>query len=255
MKDQKPISIKDIKNVNLMEIYNEILTFVEYPKELTDKIDKDFFESPASSKFHCACYQGLLLHSINTAILSYKNLLFIRRNKNMEYINKLNEEEFLQYSKETVLASLFHDYCKVNNYIPEQELTEKQIYKIQVECQKRNINSEKYIDKLGKTSGSCFIDKILNGAKEEELNEIKPLYEKDKKIIDLGHGETSIIKLQDLGFKLTNHQLLAIRYHQNSLDVEWNLPERRKVILDYQKEVPMLRCLILADLITGTLYE
>lgn len=58
----------------------------------------DFFEAPASSKYHLSEEGGLLKHSLNV----YYNLL------------KLNDS---YYSKDTIIiASLLHDLCKANTY-------------------------------------------------------------------------------------------------------------------------------------------
>ena len=59
----------------------------------------DFFEAPASTRFHGACAQGLVLHSLNV----YKVLRskFCRDEENMESV---------------VIAALLHDVCKANYY-------------------------------------------------------------------------------------------------------------------------------------------
>ena len=60
----------------------------------------DFFEAPASTKFHCACEQGLLMHSLNV----YKSLI----------------NRFYDSSKDSLesftIISLLHDICKINYY-------------------------------------------------------------------------------------------------------------------------------------------
>lgn len=59
----------------------------------------DFFTAPASTKFHCACEGGLVLHSLNV----YKTL----REKYFEEGD--SEESF-------ALCGLLHDLCKANFY-------------------------------------------------------------------------------------------------------------------------------------------
>ncbi len=59
----------------------------------------DFFTAPASTRFHGACAQGLVLHSLNV----YKVLRskFCRDEENLESV---------------VICALLHDVCKANYY-------------------------------------------------------------------------------------------------------------------------------------------
>ena len=68
----------------------ELLTWLE---------GTDFFEAPASTRFHGACAQGLVMHSLNV----YKVLRskFCREEENLESV---------------VIAALLHDVCKANYY-------------------------------------------------------------------------------------------------------------------------------------------
>lgn len=59
----------------------------------------DFFTAPASTKFHCACESGLVMHSINV----YKTL------RGRYFEENDNEESF-------ALAALLHDVCKAQFY-------------------------------------------------------------------------------------------------------------------------------------------
>ena len=60
----------------------------------------DFFTAPASTKFHCACEHGLLMHSVNV----YKVL-------KEKYYN--SQEDSLE---SFTICSLLHDICKVQFY-------------------------------------------------------------------------------------------------------------------------------------------
>lgn len=60
----------------------------------------DFFVAPASTKFHCACENGLLMHSLNV----YKVL------KN-RYFDE-NEDSLESFT----ICSLLHDICKIQFY-------------------------------------------------------------------------------------------------------------------------------------------
>ena len=58
----------------------------------------DFFTAPASTRFHGACNEGLIIHSLNV----------------YDLLKKRNDED-KAYSDETVaIVSLLHDLCKAN---------------------------------------------------------------------------------------------------------------------------------------------
>lgn len=60
----------------------------------------DFFTAPASTKFHGACKEGLVIHSLNV----------------YDILKKRNDES-KAYSDETVaIVALLHDLCKANFY-------------------------------------------------------------------------------------------------------------------------------------------
>lgn len=60
----------------------------------------DFFTAPASTRFHGACSEGLIIHSLNV----------------YDLLKKRNDED-KAYSDETVaVVSLLHDLCKANFY-------------------------------------------------------------------------------------------------------------------------------------------
>lgn len=66
----------------------------------------DFFDAPASTRFHSAFEGGLCSHSVNV----YKRLLF-----NIE--NEFGEDWENHYSHESIaICSLLHDLCKVDYY-------------------------------------------------------------------------------------------------------------------------------------------
>ena len=72
----------------------------EGSRELLDWLcGTDFFTAPASTKFHGACREGLVMHSLNVyRVLRGK---FCREGDDMESI---------------VICSLLHDVCKANYY-------------------------------------------------------------------------------------------------------------------------------------------
>jgi len=77
--------------------------------------------------------------------------------------------------------------------------------------------SEDTITIVGLLHDICKVNTYKpNILKNGELSTSKP-YKKDDKF-PIGHGEKSVILLQDLGIKLTNDEMLGIRYHMNMFD-------------------------------------
>lgn len=82
----------DIYNSNIRrEGAQELLKWIE---------TTDFFTAPASTKFHCACREGLLMHSLNV----YKVLI----EKHFD-----PESEILESA---AICGLLHDLCKAQFY-------------------------------------------------------------------------------------------------------------------------------------------
>ena len=89
-----------------IKIFNETIKREGSDKLLSFLESSDFFDAPASTKFHSAFEGGLCSHSVNV----YKRLLF-----NIE--SEFGDEYEKYYSKETIaIISLLHDLCKVDYY-------------------------------------------------------------------------------------------------------------------------------------------
>ena len=73
----------------------------EGSKELLNWLEStDFFEAPASTKYHCACKYGLVQHSLNVYDV-FKQKYFEEKNDNLESIT---------------ICTLLHDICKSHFY-------------------------------------------------------------------------------------------------------------------------------------------
>lgn len=83
------------KNIKRKGI-DEVLDYLEE--------ETDFFEAPASSRFHLACKGGLCEHSLNV----FSRLL-------KEYRNEYGQPDDERLESLTII-SLFHDICKANFY-------------------------------------------------------------------------------------------------------------------------------------------
>ncbi len=83
-----------------MQIYTENITR-KGSKELLDWIQKtDFFTAPASTKYHCACEHGLVMHSVSV-------------------FNTLIEKHFDEETdsmESFAICALLHDLCKAQFY-------------------------------------------------------------------------------------------------------------------------------------------
>ncbi len=99
------------KKEEFIEIYN-----AEIKREGADKLleyltspQSDFFEAPASTRFHGAYEGGLVEHSVNV----YRCLAaYLER-------ERVRETYGLSVQKESIaIAALLHDVCKINCYKP-----------------------------------------------------------------------------------------------------------------------------------------
>lgn len=83
-----------------IQIFNQYITR-QGSKELLEWMKKtDFFTTPASSKYHCACEHGLVMHSVSV-------------------FNTLTEKHFDEETdniESFAICALLHDLCKANFY-------------------------------------------------------------------------------------------------------------------------------------------
>lgn len=82
-----------------IEIFKEHIKRPGAEKLLSWLETTDFFVAPASTKFHCACPQGLVMHSVNV----YKTM------REKYYDEEDSEESF-------AISALLHDICKAQFY-------------------------------------------------------------------------------------------------------------------------------------------
>jgi hypothetical protein len=155
----------------------------------------DFFEAPASSRYHGNHEGGLAAHSmyVHDVMRELLSILPIE-GIDMESVH---------------ICGLFHDVCKVNYYVlDEEEATSAQMRKFQE-------LSDVALPKGTKTKAHLIkvIDALL---KKEPIPEFKPSY----KIVDklpMGHGEKSVYIIQKF-MQLTEEEAIAIRWHLGGFD-------------------------------------
>lgn len=129
----------------------------------------DFFVSPASTKYHGSYAGGLVQHSLDVYYSLIDELKFI-----------YGEQWQKRYSLETVtIVALFHDLCKINNYIPSVKNV-------------KNLETGRW--------------------------ETQPYYMYNTDKLRLGHGSGSIYEITKY-MKLTEEEQLAIYWHMGAYDI------------------------------------
>ena len=83
-----------------IELYNQYITRPGSPELLVWLQKTDFFSAPASTRYHLACDEGLVTHSVNVFQYMHEHLFDAESD---------NPESF-------ALCGLLHDLCKANFY-------------------------------------------------------------------------------------------------------------------------------------------
>jgi len=177
---------------------NKFLTYL--------KDDTDFFQAPASTKFHGAHEAGLLLHSLTV----------------YDIMKSIDEMLDLGLPKESIaICGLFHDVCKTNFYeIDDRAASSAQVNFLLDLCSKAKMNPP---PKEERTAGylSMAIDALL---KKEPIPEFKPTYKVNDQL-PMGRGEKSVYIINKF-VPLTDNEALAIRWHLGGFDpgIHFNYP-------------------------------
>ena len=177
--------------------------------EMLNWLEKsDFFEAPASAKYHLNETGGLCLHSLNVH----------RRLK--EFLEHEYRSGECPYSDETVaIVALLHDICKVNFY--------RLGWKNQKTYDPEKIGTALPRDVKHDNAGSFIWETV-------------PVYEVDEQLI-YGHGEKSVFIIMNY-MKLSVEEAQAIRYHMGA----WN-PEEARNFGDACVRNPLVFFLHMAD--------
>lgn len=195
MYDTKPIDTLDPENetiesgipehIFLQSIHKaqiiELLQKVKRPgiDQLINYLEteSDFFEAPASTKYHSNFYGGLTYHSLE--------VYYLLEDKNLRFGLELPEES-------RIICGLLHDVCKANFYAEETKSVLKG--KKEVERNKKDEN------------GNWFKAKeMVNDWQEEKVYVVKDQF-------PMGHGEKSVIQILKF-INLTDIEIAMIRWH------------------------------------------
>lgn len=138
-----------------------------------------FFTAPASTKYHGNYEGGLLEHSYMVT----KFLLTLTQDNHLIW----------RKSRSPYIVGMFHDLCKIDQYIPQYEMREKL-----------------ELSELNDPKPMTFV-KTLSG------------YEYNPDTLLKGHGDKSVMLLSQF-YTLTEEEIMCIRYHMGAFTdkSEWN---------------------------------
>lgn len=162
-----------------------ILPKYEGAKDLLDwTLKTDFFDSPASTKYHLNCKGGLCFHSLNV----YDRLIKLSKDEyGDDYATKMGTTD-----AGIALSALFHDICKANTYVTE-------------------LKNVKTYYKPG--------EQVPYGTKSDSNGYFKwetvPAYSYDPAFV-LGHGSKSLYIVQSFVRGVTLNEASAIYYHMGA---------------------------------------
>ena len=137
----------------------------------------DFFDAPASTKYHSSYQGGLAAHSLEVYnLLQYKNIAF---------------DLGLSFDSVAITA-LLHDICKCNFYTKEM---------------KSVLKGKKLVTKNKKENSGQWVqvEEMVNDWQDEEVYTVKDTY-------PIGHGEKSVIQVLKY-IALTDKEVSMIRWH------------------------------------------
>jgi len=165
------------------------------------KNETDYFQAPASTKYHGNYEGGLAAHSLNV----YDSLVVI----NDQFAEKGVDPESL------IVVALLHDLCKIDYYVMDSEpATSAQMNYVNDLLSKRSetINSAECT--------KAYVSKIIEMLKNDPQGEF-PVFAPSYKVeeeLPLGHGEKSLY-LATQFITLKPEEAMAIRWHLGMHDV------------------------------------
>lgn len=102
---------------------------------------------------------------------------------------------------------------------------------------------------------TCFYQQVTKFKKNAQGEWIQYLGYDIKDQFPIGHGEKSVIMLQNFGLKLTPDEMLAIRYHMGSWDGALLTNELRLSYRDAMNICPLMTVIQNADSTSSLLFE
>lgn len=174
---------------------NELIMWLE--------TETDFFKAPASTRFHGNYDGGLLEHSIHVVEFALTNYNYLLRYK----------PELQNLKESVIIAAIFHDVCKVNQY------------------------------KWGEEKWT----KIPDGRGGEKWASYKGYGFEDP--LPMGHGEKSVYYISK-HMELTTSEILAIRWHMGYSEPGTALDGLTKYAYQAASQDPLVKLIHAADVIS-----
>jgi hypothetical protein len=188
----------------LREKFNKALSHIE--REGIDDLvawlenETDFFRAPASTRFHGNYDGGLLEHSLHVVEFALTNFNYLLKYK----------PELEKIKESVIIAALFHDVCKVNQY------------------------------KWGEEKWT----KVEDDSGRERWASYKAYGFEDD--LPMGHGEKSVYYVSQ-HIKLTKSEILAIRWHMSTSEPGTQLDGLTKYAYQQASEDPLVKLISSAD--------
>ena len=178
-------------------------------EQVLNKLDEHgFYTAPASSSFHLNEPGGLVLHSMHVFQMAKLLKQTLKDGHNM--ITKeplLQDIDVLLPDDSIVISTLLHDVCKTAIY---------------VQTMKRQ--------------------KLPNGVWADALG-----YNLDYSWAPFGHGEKSVIVLQNWGLRMTEDEMLAIRWHMAAWDLPFQSADEKSNLNAAKEHSPLITLVQMAD--------
>jgi hypothetical protein len=179
--------------------------------------DTDFFDAPASGRFHCNYQHGLIEHSMN--VFNYA--------KNLYIFSKKNYPDYQTIASESIIIStLHHDICKINFYGKEKSWVKHDYKWIDYETYKAGVNDDFPIGH-GEKSVIEMLRHGFTDLTEQEMLAIRHHmgnYGADTISVDIAMKDplVKLVHISDLAVGLVeptiNYKDLALQKHINLLN-------------------------------------
>lgn len=148
----------------------------------------DFFDAPASTRFHLSRPGGLVEHSVHV----YERL---KKLYSIEKYGDLSDADVFPEAETIAICGLLHDVCKVNCYVQEPKNQKTYDPEKVAAAQKWQVKHDGMGD---------FIWETVMGYKSDDQ-------------LPYGHGEKSVYIISSF-MKLSREEAMAIRWHMGFSD-------------------------------------
>lgn len=198
-------------------------------------LSTDYFESPASARYHGDYTGGLCFHSLNVFQLLTERIKYHKLEVNLEL---------------PIIVGLLHDLCKINFYTLEVTPPTGSQLNFLNSLLRRNPNFPITQEELDKTlTSKQLISDVLDWlqGKKDKPDFTKPLYE-IKDDLQLGHGEKSYYLITKY-IDITEEEAACIRYHMGVYDRKYQTNENkyRNCYEKFMEKYKTLRLTQIAD--------